>query len=44
VDARASGRRRVRGKDCVLLISVTLSYNFDELFSARERGHRAQQL
>src|SRR5262249_13383629 len=41
---RASGRRRVRGNDCVLLISVTQSQNFDELFSARARGPRAQSL
>ncbi|MGE0133314.1 MAG: hypothetical protein AB7U82_34990, partial [Blastocatellales bacterium] len=39
---RASGRCRVRGKDCVLLILITTSHNFDELFSARSSGHRAQ--
>ena len=40
----ASGRRRVRGKDCVHLEVLRQTCCFDELFSARASGHRAHRL
>src|SRR6266852_7937023 len=40
-----SGRHRVRGKDCVPLNVSSFAWHcFDEFFSARASGHRAQWL